>query len=103
MRGVPIVVDSATLRVNGALVHLNGVVGEAGEAAQNLTRYIAGREVACEPVGRGAAQFSCIIGDYDLGEAILLNGAGRASGDAPERLRGAEQQARRAGRGIWGR
>ena len=100
---MPIVVDSATLRVNGALVHLNGVAGEAGEAAQGLARYIAGREVACEPVDRGSPQFRCTIGDYDLGEAILLNGAGRAAGDAPERLRGAEQQARRAGRGIWGR
>jgi endonuclease YncB( thermonuclease family) len=100
---VPVVVDTATLRVSGVLVHLNGVAGEAGEAAQNLSRYIAGREVACEPVERGAPQFSCIIGDYDLGEAILLNGAGRAAGDAPERLRGAEQQARLAGRGIWGR
>jgi penicillin-binding protein 1A len=103
VRGVPVVVDTATLRVNGVLVHLNGVAGEAGEAAQNLARYIAGREVACEPAERGAPQFSCIIGDYDLGEAILLNGAGRAAGDAPERLRGAEQQARLAGRGIWGR
>jgi endonuclease YncB( thermonuclease family) len=100
---VPVVVDSATLRVNGALVHLNGVAGEPGEPAQALARYIAGREVACEPVDRGTPQFSCIIGDYDLGEAILLNGAGRASADAPERLRGAEQQARRAGRGIWSR
>jgi penicillin-binding protein 1A len=103
VRGVPVVVDTATLRINGVLVRLNGVAGEAGEAAQNLSRYIAGREVACEPVERGAPQFSCIIGDYDLGEAILLNGAGRAAGDAPERLRGAEQQARLAGRGIWGR
>jgi membrane peptidoglycan carboxypeptidase len=103
VRGVPVVVDSATLRVNGALVHLNGVAGEPGEPAQALARYIAGREVACEPVDRGTPQFSCIIGDYDLGEAILLNGAGRASGDAPERLRGAEQQARLAGRGIWSR
>ena len=53
--------------------------------------------------GADPMQFRCTIGDYDLGEAILLNGAGRASGDAPERLRGAEQKARLAGRGIWGR
>jgi endonuclease YncB( thermonuclease family) len=103
VRGVPVVVDSATLRVNGALVQLNGVAGEAGAPAQDLARYIGMREVACEPVDRGAPQFRCNIDGYDLGEAILLNGAGRASADAPERLRGAEQQARRAGRGIWGR
>ena len=43
------------------------------------------------------------IGDYDLGEAILLNGAGRAAADAPERLRSAEEKARGAGRGVWKR
>jgi penicillin-binding protein 1A len=103
VRGVPVVVDTATLRVDGAIIHLNGVAGEAGVAARDLASYIGGREVACEPADRGVAQFRCTIGDYDLGEAIVLNGAGRADGDAPERLRGAEEQARRAGRGIWGR
>jgi endonuclease YncB( thermonuclease family) len=90
------------LRINGVLVRLSGLAGEAGDAAHDLARYIGGREVACELVDRGAPQFRCTIGDYDLGEAIVLNGAARASADAPERLRSAEDEARRTGRGLWG-
>ena len=103
IRGVPLVVDSATLLLNGTLVHLDGIAGERGARANELGRYIGGREIACEPVDRGAPKFRCKIGDYDLGEVILLNGGARAAGDAPERLRSAEEKARLAGRGVWGR
>jgi penicillin-binding protein 1A len=103
LRGVPQIVDSATLRLNGAVVHLSGIDGETGNPAQELGRYIRGREIACQPAETAAGQYRCTLGEYDLGEAVLLNGAGRAAGDAPERLRQAEQQARLAGRGIWGR
>jgi endonuclease YncB( thermonuclease family) len=102
-RGVPLVVDSATLLLNGTLVRLEGIAGERGTPANELARYIAGREVACEPTGPGAPKFRCKLGDYDLGEAILLNGAGRAADNAPERLRNAQEKARLAGRGVWGR
>jgi penicillin-binding protein 1A len=103
VRGIPLVVDSATLLLNGALVHLDGIAGERGSPANQLARYIGGREIACEPVDRGAPNFRCTIGQFDLGEAILLNGAGHATGNAPERLRNAEEKARLAGRGVWGR
>ena len=33
----------------------------------------------------------------------LLNGGGRATDNAPERLRSAEEKARLAGRGVWER
>jgi penicillin-binding protein 1A len=103
LRGVPQVVDSATLRLNTAVIRLSGVEGTTGKPAEELGRYIRGREVSCQPVGDGAGQYRCTVGDYDLGEAVLLNGAGRAAGNAPARLRQAEQQARVAGRGIWAR
>ena len=103
MRGIPTVVDSATLLLNGALVPLDGITGERGSPANELSRYIGGREVACEPADPRAPKYRCKIGDYDLGEAILLNGAGRAAANAPERLRSAEEKARSAGRGVWGR
>lgn len=103
LRGVPQVVDSATLVVNASPVHLHGVEGEAGEPADGLARYLAGREIVCEPVEPDAAQHRCKLGPYDLGEAVLMNGAGRAAPNAPERLRKAEQKARAAGRGIWAR
>ena len=101
LRGVPRLVDTATLVLNGVTVHLSGVEGKAGEAVRELGRYIRGREIACEPVDRGAAQYRCKLGDYDLAEAVVLNGAGGAAENAPERLRDAEEKARNAGRGIW--
>jgi penicillin-binding protein 1A len=101
VRGVPRIVDTATLVLNGATVRLSGVDGEAGQAARDLDGYISGREVACQPVERGAVQYRCKLGEFDLGEAVVLNGAGRAAADAPERLHDAEDKARSAGRGIW--
>ena len=101
LRGVPRLVDTATLSLNGTTVHLSGVEGEGGEAVKDLDRYIRGRPVACQPVDRTGGQYRCKLGEYDLGEAVLLNGAGRAAADAPERLREAEDEARSAGRGIW--
>jgi len=95
------VVDTGTLVLNGATVQLSGVEGEAGPVVSDLARYIRGREIACQPVERGATQYRCKLGEYDLSEAVVLNGAGRAAANAPERLRDAEAQARSAGRGIW--
>jgi len=101
VRGVPRLIDTATLVLNGATVHLSGVEGESGAQVQDLDRYIRGRQVACEPVERSAGEYRCKLGEYDLGEAIVLNGAGRAAANAPDRLHEAEEKARNAGRGIW--
>ena len=101
LRGVPVVIDTATLMLNGELIHLDGVTGEHGAPGNQLARYIGGREIACAPVDVGARQYRCKLGDYDLSEAVLLNGGGRATDDASERLRSAEEQARLAGRGLW--
>ena len=103
LRGTPLVMDTATLVVQGTVIHLEGVEGEAGEPTKELVRYIRGRPVACEPVESGGGQYRCKLGDYDLGEAVVLNGAGRAAGNASERLHGAEDRARAQGRGIWRR
>ena len=101
LRGVPTVVDSGTLLMDGVVVHLDGVKGGPGEPAHQLFRYINGREVACEAAPSGVPHYSCKIGNYDLGEAVLLNGAARADAAASERLRAAEEKARTARRGIW--
>jgi penicillin-binding protein 1A len=101
VRGVPVVVDTATLMLNGELIHLDGVAGERGAPGNQLARYIGGREIACAPIDPVTSKFRCKIGDYDLSEAILLNGAGRATDNASERLRSAEEKARLAGRGVW--
>src|SRR5260370_379733 len=70
--GNPTVVESAMRLRKGALVHLDGIPGERGAPAKELTRYIDGRELPCAPADRAAPKFRCKIGDYDLGEAILL-------------------------------
>jgi hypothetical protein len=41
------------------------------------------------------------VDNIGLGEAVVLNGAGRAAANASERLVGAEEKARVAGRSIW--
>jgi membrane peptidoglycan carboxypeptidase len=101
MRGVPRVLDTGTLLLNGSTVRLSGVEGQSGQSVYDLVRYLNGREVACQPVDRGVAQYRCKLGEYDLSEAVVLNGAARAAANAPERLRDAEAQARSAARGIW--
>jgi penicillin-binding protein 1A len=99
--GVPLVVDTGTLLFNGRLVRLFGVEGQSGKFARDMAHYIAGRTVTCEPAAGSSAQYSCRIGDYDLAEAVLYNGGGRAAPDAPGALRSAEEKARLAERGVW--
>jgi endonuclease YncB( thermonuclease family) len=101
MRGVPRVLDTGTLLLNGATVRLSGVEGQSGQSVYDLVRYLNGREVACQPVERNGGPYRCKLGEYDLSEAVVLNGAARAAANAPERLRDAEAQARSAARGIW--
>jgi penicillin-binding protein 1A len=101
LAGVPLVVDTGTLLFRGRLVHLQGVVGENGSYARDMTRYIGDRAVTCEPADAAAALYRCQIEQYDLAEAVLYNGGGRATADAPPELKNAEQEARLAGRGIW--
>ncbi|HEX6441691.1 MAG TPA: PBP1A family penicillin-binding protein [Stellaceae bacterium] len=106
LRGPALVVDTGTLVVQGAVIHLSGVEGETGDGTRDLVRYLGGRAVSCEPADAAdsaTAQYRCKLGEYDLSEAVLLNGAGRAAADAPERLRQAEEKARDARRGIWRR
>jgi penicillin-binding protein 1A len=101
LRGVPTVADTATLVFHDGTAHLKGVEGEKGEFAGELDRYIGGREVVCQPAGPEPAQYQCRINNIDLAEAVLLNGAGRATQDASKRLLTAEHDAMSAGRGLW--
>jgi endonuclease YncB( thermonuclease family) len=98
---VPKVADTATLVFPDGIAHLQGVAGEKGELAHQLDRYIGGRQVVCQTSGTGAAQYRCELGDIDLGEAVVLNGAGRVAATTSRRLLGAEQKAQAAGRGVW--
>jgi membrane peptidoglycan carboxypeptidase len=101
LRGRPTVADTATLVFRDGIAHLSGVEGEKGKPARELVRYIRGREVVCEPTEPGTTQHRCKVDNIDLGEAVVLNGAGRAAADASERLLDAEEKAQLDGRGFW--
>jgi 1A family penicillin-binding protein len=101
LRGVPTVADTATLVFRDGTAHLIGVQGEKGEFARQLEQYIGGREVVCEAATTGAEQYRCRIDNIDVGEAVVLNGAGRATADASDRMRSDQQKAQAAGRGLW--
>jgi membrane peptidoglycan carboxypeptidase len=97
LRGVPELVDTGTLRLGRETVHLAGVEGMRGRYAEEMRAYIAGREVACEPAGSNVHR--CMLGRNDLSRAVLYNGGGRATRDAPADLREAEEKARARRRG----
>jgi endonuclease YncB( thermonuclease family) len=99
LSGVPTVVDTATLRVDGRDVRLLGVAGLEGEYAARMAAYIDGREVRCVLVG--ADRYRCDLDGKDLAQAVLFNGGGRAEVDATPELRDAERHARSRNRGIW--
>ncbi|WP_336488650.1 nuclease [Methylobacterium nigriterrae] len=96
------VIDTATLRVAGKLVHLFGVEWVRGGQADELTRYLAGRTVACQPV-TGSQNVLCQVEGRDLSEVVLFNGGGRASPEATPDLVAAEDHARTERLGVWKR
>jgi 1A family penicillin-binding protein len=103
IEGVPLVADTATLLFGDRVVYLAGVAGETGELAHDMARYIGSRGVTCRLDDSSVARYRCQIGKYDLAEAVLFNGGGRAAPDAPPELKSAEEKARAAGRGLWER
>jgi membrane peptidoglycan carboxypeptidase len=103
LRGQAIVLDTATLVVADQEVRLAGVIGFAGEQADEMAIYLAGREVSCEPLPAQPAFHRCRAGERDLSQVVVFNGGGRAAADAEPALQQAETRARQARRGIWAR
>lgn len=100
--GATEVIDTATLRVGGKLVRLFGVEWVRGGQADELTRYLAGRSVTCQPVAGSEARL-CNVDGRDLSEVVLFNGGGRASPEATPDLVAAEDHARSERLGVWAR
>jgi penicillin-binding protein 1A len=100
IRGVAVVVDSATLAVQGRVIRLYGVEGASGQARRDFRQYLGRREVVCEAAG-SRDSYRCHVDDQDLSQVVLFNGGGRAAADATPELKAAEQRARAAGLGIW--
>ncbi len=96
------VIDTATLKVGGKIVHLFGVEWVRGGQADELARYIGTRPVTCQPAP-GSATVNCLVDGRDISEVVLFNGGGRASPEASPELVAAEDHARSERLGVWKR
>ena len=102
LRGVPEVLDTATLSVQGKVVRLFGVEWAKGAGdPDDLAGYLRGREVMCRPEG-ATDKYRCEVQGQDLSRVVLYNGAGRATPEATPDLKAAEEHARSQQLGVWG-
>lgn len=101
LRGVPDVIDTATLSLEGEVVRLFGVEWAPGAGKpEDLTSYLQGREVSCEPAGSNDT-YRCKVGEQDLSRVILFNGGGQPTAEATPELKAAADKAREAKLGVW--
>ncbi|MGF3024188.1 thermonuclease family protein [Methylobacterium aquaticum] len=100
LAGVAEVLDTATLRLGGRTLRLYGVEWAKGAQASDLSGYLAGRPVNCQPSPAKTA-WICTVDGHDLSEVVLYNGGGRAGADATPDLVEAERHARTGKLGIW--
>ncbi|MET0527854.1 MAG: hypothetical protein ABW003_05840, partial [Microvirga sp.] len=79
LRGIPDVLDTATLWLEGKIVRLYGVEWAPGGGGNpdDFTRYVRGREAVCAPIPSDNA-YRCSVEGKDLSEVVLFNGGGRA-------------------------
>lgn len=98
--GVAEVLDTATLRLGGRTLRLYGVEAARGAQAGDLSGYLAGRPVNCQPSPAKTA-WICTIDGHDLSEVVLYNGGGRATPEATPDLVEAERHAKAGRLGIW--
>jgi 1A family penicillin-binding protein len=103
VRGVPRVLDTGTLEIQGKVIRLFGVEGMSDHRMKRgLARFIDDEEVVCEATDADGTH-RCRLDDKDLSAIILINGGGRASAEATPELRAAEERAREARLGLWRR
>ncbi|KMO12504.1 thermonuclease family protein [Methylobacterium platani] len=100
LAGVAEVLDTATLRLGGRTLRLSGVESARGAQASDLSGYLAGRPVNCQP-NPGRTAWICTVDGHDLSEVVLYNGGGRATPEATPDLVEAERHARAGKLGIW--
>ncbi|GJD52602.1 hypothetical protein OPKNFCMD_5368 [Methylobacterium crusticola] len=100
LAGVAEVVDTATLRLGSRTLRLFGVESAKGAQAGDLSTYLGGRPVNCQPAATRTA-YLCAVDGHDLSEVVLYNGGGRATPEATPDLIEAERHARTEKLGIW--
>jgi endonuclease YncB( thermonuclease family) len=94
------VIDTGTLKIQGATIALAGVRGLGSPYRDQLAKFIEeqGSQIRCEPIGY---RYTCFVSHIDLALAALTNGAARLAPDATPQYRQAENDARRNRRGIF--
>ncbi len=102
LKGVPEVVDTVTLRLEGRVVRLFGVEWARGGQPEDLTAYLRDRETECRPV-EGSSSYRCTVNGQDLSRVVLFNGGGRTNAEATPELLRAEDHARDGKLGVWKR
>jgi endonuclease YncB( thermonuclease family) len=102
LKGVPEVVDTVTLRLEGRVVRLFGVEWARGGQPEDLTSYLRDRETECRPV-EGSSSYRCTVNGQDLSRVVLFNGGGRTNAEATPELLKAEDHARDGKLGVWKR
>lgn len=102
--GVPEVLDTATLRLNGQRIPLAGLRAvEMPEAAAAARHYLAqAGGVRCEPASVGGWRCASLAKGLDIAEVFALSGFAKAAANAPDVIRNAEGMARENRRGVWG-
>jgi serine/threonine protein kinase/ankyrin repeat protein len=88
--------------VAGRVVRLQGLTAIAPEQRKRFESWLAGHEntLQCEPQAGGT--YRCLTNAHaDVAEALLLNGAATATGDAPAAYKDAMARAMAEKRGQW--
>ena len=88
LEGVPVVINSATLKIEGQIINLWGVRGAAGQFVKNMSKFIKeqGGGVSCKRTVESMYICKTATG-VDVASAALINGAATISEDAPSKYR----------------
>lgn len=94
--------NAATLVVADQRIRLSGVDPGPQEALPPFENWVRGQgALVCEPDAQ-TGRYHCFTGGgVDVGEAAILNGAGRVGDGATPAYRQSEAEARQGKRGIW--
>lgn len=101
--GTPEVLDTATLGLDVRRLPLAGLQAvHMPEAVSAARDYLAqAGEVACELSAVGGWRCISMAKGLDIAEVFALSGFAKASANAPELIRNAEDMARQNGKGVW--
>lgn len=102
--GIPEILDTATLSMNGQRLPLAGLrpvdMPQAAAAARSYLEQSGG--VRCEQAPVGGWRCVSLSKGLDIAEVFALSGFARAAANAPDVIRNAEGMARENRRGVWG-